>query len=53
MVDTGGYYHAAYAAAALIYAAYAASVWWRARAVRARLAHERTASARDDAPRPA
>ena len=30
-MDNAGYYHAAYAAAALIYAAYAASLWWRGR----------------------
>jgi hypothetical protein len=28
-----GYYYAAYALSALVYAAYAASIWWRARKV--------------------
>lgn len=27
--DNAGYYHAAYVATAIIYVAYAASVWWR------------------------
>ncbi|MGH7717223.1 MAG: hypothetical protein ACREON_00055 [Gemmatimonadaceae bacterium] len=34
--DNAGYFHAAYVAAAVIYAAYAASVWWRGRALRGR-----------------
>jgi hypothetical protein len=28
-----GYYYAAYVLSALVYAAYAASIWWRARKV--------------------
>jgi hypothetical protein len=32
--DNAGYYHAAYAAAAVIYALYAASIWWRGRRLR-------------------
>ncbi|MGI9076357.1 MAG: hypothetical protein ACR2G6_03370 [Gemmatimonadaceae bacterium] len=38
MPDNAAYYHAAYALAATIYAVYAASIWWRARRVRERLA---------------
>ncbi|HJR63422.1 MAG TPA: hypothetical protein VJ803_06940 [Gemmatimonadaceae bacterium] len=34
MPDNAGYYQAAYAAAALIYGLYAASIWWRGRRVR-------------------
>ena len=30
-MDNAGYYHAAYIVAALIYGAYAASLWWRGR----------------------
>jgi hypothetical protein len=30
-VNNAGYYHAAYIAAAVVYAAYAASLWWRGR----------------------
>ena len=37
MPDNAGYYHAAYASAALIYALYMVSIWWRARRVRERL----------------
>lgn len=43
MGDFGGYYHAAYAAAVIIYAAYGASLWWRTRRVRGRLARVRGA----------
>jgi hypothetical protein len=32
-VNNAGYFHAAYVAAALVYAAYAASLWWRGRAL--------------------
>jgi hypothetical protein len=34
--DTGAYYHAAYIAAAVIYAGYVAFLWWRARRARPR-----------------
>ncbi len=34
--DNGFYYHAAYVAAAIIYAAYTASIAWRHRALRRR-----------------
>lgn len=36
MPDNAGYYHAAYVAAAVIYALYALSLWRRRRALRAR-----------------
>ncbi len=36
-IDTTGYYHAAYIAAVTIYALYAASIWWRGRALRRRV----------------
>ena len=31
MPQNEGYYHAAYALSALVYAGYAAGIWWRAR----------------------
>ncbi len=34
MPDNSIYYHAAYVAAAIIFGAYAASVWWRGRRLR-------------------
>ena len=37
MPDNAGYYHAAYALAATVYAAYGVSIWWRARRVRERM----------------
>lgn len=37
MPDTFAYYHAAYVAAAVLYAAYSVGLWLRARRVRARL----------------
>lgn len=37
MPDTSTYYHAAYAAAAVLYAGYVLSLWIRARRVRERL----------------
>ena len=33
--DNAGYFHAAYIAAAAVYLLYAASLWWRARRLRA------------------
>lgn len=44
MPENAGYYHAAYALTATIYAAYAISIWWRGRRVRERL---KGTSARD------
>jgi hypothetical protein len=38
--ENAGYYHAAYAAAAIIWTAYAVSLWWRTRRVRERLSQE-------------
>jgi hypothetical protein len=38
MPDNAGYFQAAYAAAAIVYLGYAASIWWRSNKVRARLA---------------
>ncbi|MGH7663321.1 MAG: hypothetical protein ACRENI_03350 [Gemmatimonadaceae bacterium] len=35
--DNAVYYQAAYMAAAVLYAGYAASVWWRSRRARARV----------------
>jgi hypothetical protein len=37
MPDTSGYYHAAYAAAGILYGGYVLSLWIRARRVRERL----------------
>lgn len=37
MPNNAGYYHAAYAIVVAVHAAYAASIWWRRRAVRSRL----------------
>ena len=37
MADTWGPYRAAYIIAALVYAAYAFSIWWRAKRARERL----------------
>jgi hypothetical protein len=34
MPDNAGYYHAAYAVAALVYGLYAVSIWWRRRKLR-------------------
>jgi hypothetical protein len=42
MADTWGPYRAAYTIAALVYAGYALSIWWRAKRVR-----ERREKARD------
>jgi len=39
--DNAGYYHAAYAAAAVIFGSYLAILWRRARAVRSRLPESR------------
>jgi hypothetical protein len=36
MPQNEGYYHAAYALSAIVYAAYAASIWWRGRKVERR-----------------
>lgn len=35
--NNAGYYHAAYAIVVVVHAAYAVSIWWRRRGVRARL----------------
>jgi hypothetical protein len=40
MIDSTGPYHAAYVIAAVVYAGYAWSVWWRARRARERLRNE-------------
>jgi hypothetical protein len=32
--DTSAYYHAAYVAAGVLYAAYVVSLWWRSRRLR-------------------
>ena len=37
MPDNAGYYYAAYVVAAVVYALYAASIWWRARRISARM----------------
>jgi hypothetical protein len=34
--DTAAYFHAAYVIAGVLYAGYAVSLWWRARAARLR-----------------
>jgi hypothetical protein len=47
MPDNAVYYHAAYIAAGLVYTLYAASIWWRARQVRARLAARGATAERD------
>jgi hypothetical protein len=36
MPQNEGYYHAAYALSAIVYVAYVASIWWRARTVERR-----------------
>jgi len=43
--ENAGYMHAAYAAAMVIYAGYAVSIWWRARALKARGSMRRETSA--------
>ena len=45
MPDNAVYYQAAYVLAVTIYAAYGASIWWRARRVRERL--ERSPASHD------
>ena len=46
MPDNAAYYHAAYIAASLVYTLYAASIWWRARRIRARLTERGAAGER-------
>jgi len=41
MIDTYGPYRAAYIIAAVVYAAYSFSVWWRVKRARERLRHAR------------
>ena len=41
MIDTYGPYHAAYIIAAVVYAGYSLSIWWRAKRARERLQHSR------------
>ena len=37
MPDNAAYYYAAYTVAAVVYALYAASIWWRERRISARM----------------
>ena len=46
MPDNAAYYHAAYIAAGLVYTLYAASIWWRARRIHARLPERGAAAER-------
>jgi hypothetical protein len=45
--DNAGYMYAAYAAATLIYAGYALSIWWRARELTRRTRRPADAAKRD------